>query len=140
VVWLYWSYQIRSASRWAAGALLGAYLAATIGATSFFIRRNEFATQYRPTVAMVRQMLRPGEIVMGPSELGFALGFGPPLIDDCYLGFRSGIRPQLYVMYSSCTVAAFSAVPWDWSRKILAADYHRVFANAAYSTYLQNKH
>jgi hypothetical protein len=139
-VWLYYTFQIHSSFRWIASGLLGAFVAATAGATAFFIRRNEFATEYRPAAAMVRQALRPGEIVMGPSELGFALGFGPPLVDDCYLGFRSGIRPQIYVMYSSCTVAAFSAVPWEWSRKVLAADYHRVFANAAYGIYLRNGH
>ncbi len=74
---------------------------------------------------------------MGPSELGFTLGFGPPLIDDCYLGFRSRIRPQLYVM---CSAGDFSPAPWDWSRKELATNYHQLFANAAYTIYLRDEH
>ena len=34
---------------------------------------------------------------MGGSELGFALGFGPERIDDRYLGYDTGKRPDVYV-------------------------------------------
>ncbi len=138
-VWTYYSWQARSPARVVASLLLAGFLAANIGTCLAYIRRDALATEYRPAVAEIRRALGPRDIVMGPSELGFAFGFGRPLIDDCFLGFVSSIQPEVYVMSHFCGPSPDSSRPWDWSRETLAARYHEVFTNAAYTIYLRNR-
>jgi hypothetical protein len=86
-VWLYDSFQGRSFSRWIGSGLFLAFCLANVAGCAYYIHRNDFANEYKPVVAKVESLLGADDIVMGPSELGFALGFRPPLIDDCTLGF-----------------------------------------------------
>jgi hypothetical protein len=121
-----------------AGMLLIASVGATIGAFARAIYRNDLANVYKPAVATIRRALNPKEYVIGPSQLAFAFGFGPPLVDDCYLGYASGIKPEVYVMHDSCGPPPVgSERPWDWSRMILATRYQLVFENQMYKVFFR---
>jgi hypothetical protein len=137
-VWLCDSFRGRRFSRWIGSGLFLAFCLANIAGCAYYIHRNDFANEYKPVVAKIESLLGPGDIVMGPSELGFALGFGPPLIDDCTLGFTSGKQPRIYVLYPACRIPGYTSFIWDWSRKRLASDYHPVLERGGYTVYLRN--
>jgi len=120
-------------------SLLLGFAGAGIGGFAFKIHRNDYAHVYKPTIIAIRQMSRPQDVIMGPSELGFALGFHPPLVDDCYLGYASGIRPQVYVMHSSCGSSAATEKAWDWSRHELSAAYERKATFGSYEIYVRKQ-
>lgn len=74
---------------------------------------------------------------MAPSEFGFALGWGLPLIDDCYLGHASGIQPDIYIMHNCCDPGRYPEThqAWTWSRKMLAERYRLVEVENTYWPY-----
>jgi hypothetical protein len=136
-MWLHESFRRPSPLRFLAGALAFGFLGANIANCLYYVRRNDFAHEFQPALATIEQLRRPADIVMAPSEFGFALGFHKPLVDDCYLGYASGIRARIYVMYSSCNPPPGSPAPWIWSREQLAAHYQTVYRNPAYAIYLR---
>jgi len=138
-IWLYKAFSEGGISRWIGSALLAAYVMATIAGAGYYIHRNDFASEYKPVVATVRRLVKPGEVIMGASELGFSLGFGPPLIDDCSLGFTSGVQPEIIVEYPACRLPGYSIFIFDWSRKKLATEYYPVLEKGGYAVYLQNR-
>ena len=137
-VWAYHAFETRSRARFIAGFLLLGCLSANVANCIVYIRRNAVATEYQPVVDVVRRALKPGDVVMAPSEFGFALGFGRPLVDDCFLGFVSGIQPEVYVTGDICAPPLGSTFRFRWSREILAARYRLVLKNRSYAVYLRN--
>jgi uncharacterized membrane protein len=141
-VWVYACWHKGGLTRWLASGLLGAYVLVTICAVGYRIYTNSYRNSYQPAVALVRGSLPPGGIVMGGSELGFALGFGPPLIDDRYLGFFSGETPDVFVEneYYGWWWARTPRLQlaWESSRRKLQNQYHVIFDNRAYKIYVRN--
>jgi len=140
-VWMY-EWWIRGGTRrLLATGLFVASAAATIGGFSYKIYKNDYRNEYLPAIAEVRKDLRPGYLLMAGSELGFGLGFRPPLTDDRYLGYFSGSRPQIYVMndyYVGMPEPALERA-WASSRQTLREHYHLAFQNALYKIYVQKK-
>lgn len=138
-VWVYELWVKRGRARWLACPLLALSIAASTGGFGYKIYKDDYRTQYLPAVAEIKSDLHPGDIVMAGSELGFALGFGPPLVDDRYLGYFSGIRPQVYVMneYYLPMLTPNLERAWAWSRQILQKDYRLAYQNALYKVYVQ---
>jgi hypothetical protein len=139
-LWVYDTWPRGGVARVLACGLLLGFVAATAGGFGFKIHRNDYQQIYRPAISSIRQMSRAQDIIMGPSELGFALGFHWPLIDDCYLGFTSGIRPKVYIMHSSCGPSPATQRAWDWSRRELAIAYDRKATFGSYDIYLRKDH
>ncbi len=137
-IWLYKVFSDGGVSRWIGSALLAAYVMATIAGAGYYIRRNDFANEYKPVAATVRRLVKPGDVIMGASELGFSLGFGPPLIDDCSFGFTSGVQPEIIIEYPACRLPGYSTFIFDWSRKKLATEYHPVLEKGGYTVYVRN--
>lgn len=139
----FWTYE-----EWAPGSgvirllscgLLAAAVLASVGGFVVKIRENDFARQYRPAVQVIRDNLPPGGTVYGGAELGFALGFGPHLVDDRYLGYGGGgPEPAIYAMNVNYVDMPSEHVAWEASRKKLAKDYRLIFQNAGYRIYLRN--
>jgi hypothetical protein len=141
-VWVYYCWERRGVARVMASALLGAYLLVNILGVGYKIYANSYRNSYNPVVALVRASLPPGGLVMGGSELGFALGFGPPLIDDRYLGYFSGEAPAVFVEnpyygpYWARTPRL--ALAWEFSRSTLSREYHSIFDDHTYKVYVRN--
>jgi hypothetical protein len=58
-----------------------------------------YRKEYTPVVAYLKSTLQPDDLVMGPAELGFSLGFeNPQLVDDVWFGYWSGRRPTVLVV------------------------------------------
>ncbi|HEX7362215.1 MAG TPA: hypothetical protein VF283_17125 [Bryobacteraceae bacterium] len=126
--WLYDSWKRRTLGRFLAAVLLAGAVGSTCTAFRANVQRDTFRNSYEPALAAIKHYLRPGGFVMAPSEFGFALGWGPPLIDDCYLGYHSGIRPDVYVMHNDCDPGRYPEThrAWKWSREMLAKNYKLV--------------
>ena len=72
---------------------------------------------------------------MGGSELGFALGFGPGLVDDRFLGYRSGKQPDVFVENEYYgRIGAAGAV----ASSVLRSQFRLTFADSAYKVYARN--
>ena len=140
-VWLYAQWQKGYKRRLLAGSLLAMSVAATLVGTIYKIQNDEYDNLYYPAVAAIRNALPCGGLLMGGSELGFALGFGPPLVDDRYLGFFSGMVPDVFVInefYGPMRSSPRLNGAWEFSRATLRDRYHLVFRNKAYSVYVHN--
>jgi 4-amino-4-deoxy-L-arabinose transferase-like glycosyltransferase len=59
------------------------------------IKLNEYQRRYLPTVQVLKQHMKPNSLVMGSADLAFDLGFTRNHIDDSYLGYFTGKRPDL---------------------------------------------
>lgn len=141
-VWVYNCWHKGGLVRLSASALLAVYVLVTISAVGYRIYSNSYRNSYQPAVALVRSYLSPGGVVMGGSELGFALGFGPPLIDDRYLGFFSGETPEVFVE-NEYYGPGWARTPrlklaWAFSRSKLRSQYHLIFEDKAYKIYVRN--
>ncbi|MBV8863776.1 MAG: hypothetical protein JO210_00070 [Acidobacteriaceae bacterium] len=136
-LWVYFQHS-GTWRRKAAQTFMAASVAATIGGFGDKIYRNEYRSVYLPAVSAIKRALPPGGTVMGGSEMGFAFGFKPPLVDDRYLGFSSKISPNVYVsnLYYGGQAGHYAA--WDWSRKALKSRYHLVFSNSNYQVFQRN--
>jgi hypothetical protein len=77
---------------------------------------------------------------MEGSELGFALGFGPP-VDHGYLGLVGGAPFEVFVIndhYGPIRSSARLTSAWEGSRVTLRNQYRQVFKNSMYSIYARN--
>jgi len=140
-LWLYARWQDGGGRRLAASCLLAVSVTATLAGIAYKISRNEYRRLYDPAMAAARAALPPGGTLMGGSELGFAFGFGPPLVDDRYLGFFSGKLPEVIVIndhYGPMRSSVRLTSAWEASRVTLRDRYHLVFANKMYSVYVRN--
>ncbi len=139
-VWLFYA-KSGGWQRKAGYALLAAYFVATLGAFSEKILKNDNRRLYEPAIAAIEASRAHGGLVMGGSELGFALGFDQSkLVDDRYLGYFSAKEPEVYVAnyYYGEFAPAHLHRAWEWSRKELAEHYHVVYKNSAYEVYRRN--
>jgi 4-amino-4-deoxy-L-arabinose transferase-like glycosyltransferase len=58
-----------------------------------------YRKEYTPVIAYLKATLRPDDLVMGPAQLGFSLGFeNPQLVDDVWFGYWSGRQPTVLVV------------------------------------------
>lgn len=136
-IWLYQSWKSRSLSRFLVSILLLGSVGYTCSAFRAGVQRDTYKNSYEPALAAIERYVRPGGVVMGPSEFGFSLGWGPPLIDDCYLGYASGIRPEVYVMHNDCDPGRYPETQraWKWSREVLAKSYRLAETEHTYWPY-----
>ena len=140
-LWVYARWQDGGWRRLLACCLLAVSIGATVGGVGYKIYENEYRNLYNPAVAAVRNSLPPGGLIMGGSELGFALGFGPPLVDDQYLGYFSGTAPDVFVFdrfYGPRWHSPRLTAAWNSSRNTLHSQYHLTLANKAFSVYVRN--
>jgi hypothetical protein len=140
-VWVYGRWQAGSLGRLLATGLLAAHMLVTICAVGYRIYTNGYRNLYQPTIAVIQGSLHPGGFVMGGSELAFALGFGPPLIDDRYLGSVSGLTPEVFVeneYYGPPWPSPRLVSMWNYSRRKLRSQFHLVYENKAYRVYVRN--
>jgi hypothetical protein len=134
-VWVYASWQRSSYFRYLPALLLSASMLATLGGFSAKIAENNYRNLYDPAIAVIKAHVPPGGLVMGGSELGFALGFqSKTLIDDRYVGYKTGKVPDVFVRneyYGSSGTAG------EYARKLLATQYDVVFDNGAFRVYVR---
>jgi hypothetical protein len=141
-VWVYATWQRSLYFRYLPALLLSASILATVGGNCAKIAENNYRRLYDPAIGVIRANLPPGGVVMGGSELGFALGFqSKTLIDDRYAGYATGKAPDVFVRNEYYSTSEFlrEYTREEYARKLLATQYHVVFDNTAFRVYARNK-
>jgi 4-amino-4-deoxy-L-arabinose transferase-like glycosyltransferase len=82
-----------------ASALLSYLAVQTAAVTNLSMATSGYRKEYTPVVTYLKSILKPDDLVMGTSELGFSLGFeNPQLVDDVWFGYWSVRRPTVLVV------------------------------------------
>ncbi len=121
--------------------LATALLAVSVGNTARLAIRDWREDLYGGTVAFIRANTPPNVLVMGSSEFFFALGANR-VIDDIWLGFYSGVRPDVIVIgppRDGRTVTDDPDAKPEIARYIrgrLERDFHLAYSNRYYRVYL----
>jgi hypothetical protein len=97
--WWFWT-QPRRMGRMIAAAALGGYFAVQLAVFAHLATAiSAYSKKYVPAVNYVKSILRPDDLVAGAADLAFGMGFyNPQLVDDIWLGKRSGKRPTIVVV------------------------------------------
>ena len=137
-IWVYAQWQRKGFARFIPASLLAVSVFVVIAGYSLKIARNDYKTLYKPAVMVAtNEVHKPGGVIMGGSELGFSLGFRSGLIDDRYLGYFSGLTPDVYVQsrYYYPMPSPELSHAWEASRQKLRTQFHLVFENTDYRVY-----
>lgn len=96
--WLVHTWQTARVPRLAIAAAVAALLLLQVGGVVQRMRANEYRASYAPATDYLKSHMQPSTLIMGSAELGFALGFNEHLVDDSFLGYYSGKRPDFVVV------------------------------------------
>jgi hypothetical protein len=107
-------------------------LALQLSVSVFRFDHNDQHYRYARVIDYLKTHARTNELIMGSGELGFSLGFGDRVLDDCRLGFTSGKAADYIVVdvqyngYFSW-LADHEPATYRYIRRTLADDYERVY-------------
>jgi 4-amino-4-deoxy-L-arabinose transferase-like glycosyltransferase len=140
--WVHESWKNSAPWRIALATIMGGFLLLQTGNALYLIQRNNYGTQFLPVVRFIQGHMANETVVMGPSELGFELGFNGNLVDDFNLGYYSGKRPGLIVMDENYReVLAYKRREKPdldaYVQKLLTQQYRQVYRDTAYVVYAQ---
>ena len=141
-VWVYARWQQTGVRKLLPALSLSLSLGVVVGGFTLKEARDDYRTAFQPAVAAALAHRQPGGLIMGGSELGFPLGFDSgKLIDDRYLGYFSGLTPDVYVesQYYHSMPGPELTRAWNASRQRLRNGYHVVFQNQDYLIYARNQ-
>ena len=105
------------------------------------VSHDDYGRRFLPVTKFLASHAGKTELIMGPSELGFQLGFGTNLLDDTRLGCRSGKQADYIVIDKLGYAAAISFLEGDdpkcylYIRKELAERYRTVYDAGGYTIY-----
>ena len=134
---------------WRAASITGAstidakQAGTTSVSTASRIRQDAYHTRYLDMAAFVKQHRRPGEVVMGSSELGWELGWHNNVIDDFRLGFLTGKRPDIVVLDKNRyqewipNLQVFNPAAYRFTTALLAREFEMAHRNEGYEVYLR---
>ena len=94
--------------------------------------------------AFVKSHARPGDLIMGSSELGWELGFwGNNVVDDFRLGYLTGKHPDIIVLDKNRyqewipNLKVFNPKAYEFTTGLLAREFEPVHRNESYIVYLR---
>ncbi len=139
-IWINWLWDRQRTARIAIGIAIAAVIIVQVGGAVSLISNKNRQRFFEPVIAFLRQNNSGRKTIDGPSELGFGLGYNPPLVDDYRLGFYSGKRPQFIVVddnYRSFfdSLKDHDRPAYDYVRHLIDQDYKVVYQNGLYSIY-----
>lgn len=119
-IWVYWLWNRRAAPRFLIAAGVVGLCLLNLAGIVWKIKINEYGKRYVPAVSFLKQNLKDNTLIMGSAELGFDLNFPKQLIDDPFLGYVTGKKPD-YVVVDEIYEDAF-----DGSRKSRPQIYQHI--------------
>ncbi len=127
---------VRARLRWLAVPLI----ALQVAGLGIAMRHDAYDDEYLPAVAFLKAHEQAQTLILGPSELGFQLGYGRELVDDFRLGYNSGKSPDYIVIdlnYRGAIDALRTAHPeiYEFVERRLTNEYVPVFHNTIYTIY-----
>jgi hypothetical protein len=120
------------------------FVAVQAGGSIYLARENAYAREYLPLVNFIRQIRRPGEMVIGGPELGFGLGFDSNLSDDVSLGYFRPSHPGVIVVdgrYESRFDSFRREQPriYDFIERTLTSDFRCVYRVGGSTVYRRSR-
>lgn len=97
-LWISSLWRISAAWRPILAAGLVAFALLQLGATANTILRNQSQREYLATTSYLKRHAASTDLILGPAELGFELGFEGTISDDPRLGYYSGKQPKFIVV------------------------------------------
>ena len=122
-----------------AGIAVAGLVSLQLGGIVLQIRNDPYHKTFVPPMQFVRSQVPPGELVMGGSHLGFALGLDGQLVDDNTLGYRTGRTPDWVVVeehyeQNFASIQASDPAAYANIQRVLAA-YSKVYDKGGYAIY-----
>jgi hypothetical protein len=135
-----WIWRSRTSfARPLAVTFLSGVFAVTATMTLAKITGNAKRHGYDPAVSYMKQVVLPGELIMGGSELGYGLGFTKQFEDDRHLGFFSGRIPHYFaehkIYYAVMLNRPHAREAREYRERLLREQYEVVFENFMYRVY-----
>ena len=93
-----WVIRTRRVRAWAVAAVFLVMGSVQLMTTVSRIRQDAYHTRYLDATEFIRRTARPGELIIGSTELGWELGWNGNLIDDFRLGYLTGKKPAIVVL------------------------------------------
>jgi len=130
----------RRGPRLAPAAVVGAVLFLAVVRIAAPALKDNYHRQYLPAARYLAQNTSPADLIMGPAELGFHLGFDRNILDDYLEGTTTGKSAAFIVLdarHSDYLQAIrITDVPaYDRVTRLLAARYDKVYDQASYQIY-----
>jgi hypothetical protein len=138
-----WVLKTGRAPAWAVAGVLLVVGSIQLMTTVSRIRQDAYHTRFMDATAYLKQNTRPGELIMGSSELGFELGWKSNLVDDYRLGYRTGKRPDVVVLDKNRyqefipNLKVFDPKAYAFTTGLLAREFHEVHRNDGYIIYFR---
>ena len=138
-----WLWQTQTAWRPVMAVFVVGFLLLQAGGSLYLIATNPYRRDYQPIVEFVRQHSKPGDRIVGTSELGFGIGFDT-LHDDEALGYYVNRMPDVIVMspryqawYDSLRTKNTGL--YEFITQRLKNNFSPAFQTRAFSVYLRNQ-
>jgi hypothetical protein len=134
---LYWLYQRASATRRLIALFAAGFIALQAGGSMYIVLTNPYGRKYKPVTNYVLQHARPGDRIVGTSELGFGIGFDR-LHDDMALGYYVNKEPAIIILcprYEAWYETIRGTAAYDFIQARLSR-FRRVYGNDAFQVYM----
>jgi len=138
--WVHHCWANRSVPRWMIAPAVSGLLLLHIAGNAYVIARDSYRKSYLPAVSFLNRSAGPDASITGTAELEFGLDNHNTLLDDKYLGYYNGRRPDFIVVdsrYQQEHDAVESKQPEIHERitRLLTVKYQKVYDHAAYRIY-----
>jgi 4-amino-4-deoxy-L-arabinose transferase-like glycosyltransferase len=133
-------WETRPRLRWAIAAGVCAIALINIAGSAYVIRRDSYHKNYLPAVSFLNRTAPPDSSVVGTSELSFDLARYDRLLDDKWVGYHTGRRPDFVVedsRYRQELEAVRTREPeiYEYVTRLLDEQYRVVYDQASYKIY-----
>ena len=138
-----WVLKTRRAPVWAVAGVFAAVASIQLMTTGSRIRQDAYHQRYLDTTAFLKQNAKPGQLIMGSTELGWELGWNSNLVDDFRLGYLTGKRPDIIVLDKNRyqewipNLKVFDPKAYRFTTRLIESEFQPVHRNEAYITYFR---
>lgn len=142
-IFVHWLWTSTRLPRWAIALPLVLFAMLQVGGAAQRIRQRESQKTYAPAASFLKANAAPSSLIMGSTELAFALGFDANLVDDVRLGYYTGKRPDYIVVEEIYEDAFIGMNIQDENvgrhiRELIANQYTPVYDQGHYKIYARN--
>lgn len=128
-----------------AALALAAITIVEIASLAYRIRRDNYRNTFQPAMAILKQNANPRSSVEANPGVAFGLGFPENLLQDLLFGYKSGKKFDYIVIdpetaYSIDSSKDRDPQVYDYTMRLLAADYNRIYDQGSYTIYARKRY
>lgn len=142
-LWVRWCWENLVMPRWVIVLGVCGLLALQLAGVVQRIAIRDYQNGHVPVVKFLKSNMEQNALIFGCADLGFDLGFDGRLIDDRYLGFYTGKRPDFIVVegaYEDAFLGSKNDRPQIYQHitTLMREEYHQVYNQGQYQIYANN--